>query len=422
MAKWRNQADKRILTMRSTVATLSIKVYEEQIPNGIDDLKTRIRDIDPKKMQVVMMIHDRDSLGDDFYAPATEKTHYHIAIRTDRNKSKVGTILNALGIHFRPGIDDEMRDRHGLETIKRGFDNFVVYLMHETPEAIADGKEPYSIDEFISNLSVEEIKQVIDGYHRVSENKRRVTHDELVALDEYAFNLGYELKNYDDWFGAQPFVVRSHSKAKVFRESYYRGVRKRLREDNSVVRCSIFICGDADAGKTKNAELALAGRETLVINGGASGTLDDLLPSTDALIVNDYMVWNMINMADNYACQVYRRGSNNPYWFGDYFVITSNLTFQRWLRDQYPNASDAETRLALESRFYSCHIGESPDGFRMLICDQKSTRGTLEDQRIRDEKFQFFFREFNRNLMTYQIKNESEGIENDEVREIEETN
>ena len=413
---------KKILNSRSSVATLGIKVYDEQIPNGLDDVKARIKNEDKKKYEIVMMTHDRDSMGDDFYLPSTEKVHHHIGVRcVGGRRTKVGTILNMLGIVFRQGIDDEMRDHHGVETIDH-FDNFTMYLMHETPQAIADGKEPYTIDEFVSNLSTDEIRQIIDGYRRVSDSKRRITHDELIALDECAFNLGCELKNYDDWFGAQPFVVRSHSKAKVFRESYYRGVRKRLREDNSVVRCSIFICGDADAGKTKNAELALAGRETLVINGGASGTLDDLLPSTDALIVNDYMIWNMINMADNYACQVYRRGSNNPYWFGDFLIITSNLPFQKWLRDQYPNSSDADTRLALESRFYACHIGETPSGFRAMICDQKSTRGTLEDQRIRDEKFQFFFWEFNKHLMEYQIKNESEVVENDEVRTIEKTN
>ena len=44
-----------------------------------------------------------------------------------------------------------------------------------------------------------------------------------------------------------------------------------------------------------------------------------------------YSCPNLMNMADDYKCQAYRRNSNNSYWTGAYLIVTSNLTFAEWL-------------------------------------------------------------------------------------------
>ena len=214
IARRRGKDKRRPLTLESSVRSLSIKIYAEQMQYGLPFLINAVLTADPKVYQIEMMKHDRDTLTDDFYLPAIEKEHYHILVRlANRQSRRLKTILNLLGIYFRPGIDDEMRDNHALETIDH-FDGYTLYLMHETPDAIADGKEPYDITEFISNLTKDEIQNIIDGYAAAS-TKHRLTHEELVALDEKAYQLSYELKDFNKWYGSQSFDVRSHSKMKT---------------------------------------------------------------------------------------------------------------------------------------------------------------------------------------------------------------
>lgn len=101
--------------------------------------------------------------------------------------------MDCLGIFFRPGLDDIIWQEHGVETIGN-FTGYAMYLTHETKEAIDDAKELYSIDELISNLTKDEIIHIREGYIRVSVNAHKVTGDELAALDQDAYNLGYALK------------------------------------------------------------------------------------------------------------------------------------------------------------------------------------------------------------------------------------
>ncbi len=365
---------------------------------GLPFLINAVLTADPNVYQIEMMKHDRDTLTDDFYLPAIEKEHYHILVRlANRQSRRLKTILNLLGIYFRPGIDDDMRDNHALETIDH-FDRYTLYLMHETPDAIADGKEPYDITEFVSNLTQDEIQNIIDGYAAAS-TKHRLTHEELVALDEKAFQLGYELKDFNSWYGSQSFDIRSHSKMKTIRESYYRGVEARVEENKKVNRLCIFIKGEPNQGKTYAAINALSGKKVLSASGGGSGKFDRLTPSTDAIVIDDDVVSaNLLNMSDNYMCQTYRRQSNNPYWCGQYFIITSNVSFEEWIKKCHIDKNEHGN--AMMSRFYICHIEETWSG-KYLLCDSYSDRGSGQEQNDRLERFAKFQDRFNEIIRDY---------------------
>ena len=152
-------------TLESSLKMVAFKVYDEQIPKGVEELTARIKATNKEEYEIMMIKHDRDSAGDDFYMPSTEKAHYHILVRR-MNGSKVGnsvklrTILKKLGIVFRKGIDDKMRINHGVEGIVK-YDAYATYLTHDTEQSIRDGKAHYELEEIVSNLSIDEIENII---------------------------------------------------------------------------------------------------------------------------------------------------------------------------------------------------------------------------------------------------------------------
>lgn len=383
--------------MESSVKTLAIKVYEEQMPHGLQAVLDAIQSADPKVYQIIYIKHDRDYSGDDFFAPSIEKPHYHIIVRiVDKSPRKIRTILNLLNIAFRPVLDDVLREKHGLETVEN-FTNYTVYLLHKTEKAIADGKTPYEATEFISNLSLDEVQQIMDGYTRVSSEKRKVTLNDLIELDKTAFELGYQLKDFLSWYGTLPFIVRSHTKMKTIEESYYRGVAIRIAENNEVNRLCIFIRGLHNVGKTYAAQHALKSKRTITVEGGGSGKFDRLTPSTEAIIISDDVAPNLLNMTDNFMCQAYRRNSNNPFWCGQYFIVTSNLLFTEWLSQC--GIKEAHFQ-AMQSRFYICHI-EKNNGKNVLLCDSTSNRGSTEEQIERRNRFIEFSNQYNQIISNY---------------------
>ena len=190
---------------------------------------------------------------------------------------------------------------------------------------------------------------------------------------------------------------------KTIRESYFRGVTARADDPakNGVLRLCIFIEGEPDCGKTYAAIHALdkMGISTLQIGGGGTGKLDKLKPSHGAIVIDDDLCPNLLNMSGNYVCQAYRRNRNNPYWCGQYLVVTSNLTFPDWLiacgfhkciakrwNPETQKMDDIfEHHDALESRFYICRMDD-----RELKLVSPSKRGTYEEQTKRLDMFACF--------------------------------
>ena len=178
--------DKFKTTLESTVYTLALKVYDEQLPLGWYDTCARIKNIDSKAIQVLAIMHNLDTLGDSFWKPAIEKPHYHIILRmTNRNsRIRVKAALEMLGVVFRPNLDDNLLAEKACETAK-DFAAYSNYLTHETEQAILDGKALYPVSDIVSNLEPYAIDQIREGYTRPSQ-KRKLTQDELAALDKEA--------------------------------------------------------------------------------------------------------------------------------------------------------------------------------------------------------------------------------------------
>lgn len=403
----RKSWDKRghaILHVDSKVRSMAVKCYLDQLPLGWDETCNRIRALNLKDYHCVGIKHDRDKYAEEgsFWKPAVEKEHFHIIIRSAQNKSfRVGQLLKQLAITFRPGLDDALWKNHGVESVDN-FAGYTTYLTHETPDAMRDGKETYDHSELVSNLSESELNAVREGFLRVVMMSKKPTTDELVELDDLAFKLGYELRSLVDWYDSLSFQIRSHAKMKTIRESYERGVDRRIEEHSEVLRLCIFIFGGANTGKSYSTMKALEGKRVKNIEGGGTGKFDDLRPDHDAIVVSDDSCPNVLNIADNYVCRVYKRGKNNPFWAGQYFIVTSNIGFVEWLATC--GVTDLKHIEAMRSRFFICHIEATKDGTNRLAMDSASTRGTVDEQVERAGMFIDFQQKFNATIAQYRPK------------------
>jgi hypothetical protein len=318
---------------------------------------------------------------------------------------RIYSILDLLYVFFRPGLDDVLLNNHAVESIG-SFQAYSVYLTHETADAIKDNKELYEISEIVSNLSEEEIKCVRDGYLRLEDAPTKPTMSKLAQLDAEAFSLGQELKNFPDWFNALPFNIRSSSKMKTIEASYQRGVDARIEQNQEMNRLCVYIRGEPNTGKTFAAKKALMGKKILCVGGGGSGKFDKLRADHDAIIVDDDICPNLLNMSDNYICRAYKRNSNNPAWAGKYLIVTSNLPFNEWLRrcgiKIYERGETPSTHYrAMLSRFYICVLTATTDGKNKLSCVNVSTRGSKADQEERKEMFEEFRKKFDLTMRDY---------------------
>lgn len=408
----------KCLNILSSVHSAAFKVYKEQLVYGWDYTMNAIKTaFKSSYMQVEGIKHYKDFLEDsNFWLPSIEKPHFHIIFRlVDRkDRIRIRRVLKALGIEFRKGKDDNLLKEHGCETVQN-FSAYSLYLTHETEDAILDGKALYDLSEVVSNLTESELEQIREGYVRPSE-KRKLTQAELISLDKEAYDKGFELADFEDWYNALGFVVRSNAKMKVIKESYLRGVETRIRENKSLPRLCIFVQGQPNTGKTYAAAHSIEG-DYLSISGGGSGKFDNLKPSHNAIVIDDDLCPNLLNMSDNYICKAYRRNRDNPVWAGEYLIVTSNLSFDAWASEcgikmyarsnlplYYAEEYTAQGK-ALRSRFYICELEQMPTGQHRLACRSASTRGTVEEQVKRRDKFVDFQKKFNTIIANYNPQN-----------------
>ena len=400
--KMLNKGSKRqhkMLSIHSKVNAFAIKFYDEQLPYGWQITSDAIKSFDKEKVIVMAIRHDRDEQADGIWAVALEKPHYHVIfkLRDNKKKERISTVLSKLQIYYRPQLDDSLIENHGIESIG-SFTGYALYLTHETKDAIADNKEIYELSEIVSNLNEDEIKHVRDGFIRFSDIGKKVAISKLEELDKNAFELGYKLKNFSEWYNSLPFAVRSHSKMKTIEESYSRGVQVRMEEGTEITRLCVYIQGSPNTGKTYAVKQALMGKQTLMVSGGGTGKFDRLRPDHEAIIIDDDICPNLLNITDNYICRVYRRNSGNPVWAGSYFIVTSNLTFDEWL--ETCGIKSAVHKNALATRFYICTV-EQENGVSRLALAQPSTRGSIEEQTQRADSFVKFQAIFNQTISQY---------------------
>lgn len=386
---------KRVVTMGSQLTYVSLKFYDEQLPDGWETTIRKIKKIPKSKWQIIAIRHDKDTLGDDFWEPSIEKPHYHVLVRVMGHAPRVSVILNELGIIYRKGLDEQLWANHGCEVIE-DWVSMVTYLPHLTDDAKKDGKHEYGLEELMSNLTIKEIENIIGNY------VHKIKNTDLKALDKEAFEKGYALYDFDEWYQDFDFEIKRNNDMRVIRESYQFGVQKRIEEHEEITRLCIFIQGEKNQGKTYAARKALEGKKYLVTSPG-TGKFDELKATTQAIVIDDDVCPNLLNMTDNYMCKAYRRNKNNPAWTGNIFVVTSNLSFDKWLKEsKITNESHIE---AMHTRFYICFIKN-----KKLVCLEKCIRGTMEVQEKRDEMYREFKKKYEKSISQYNPQNCSTNL------------
>ena len=367
-------------TLEHSMKTIAIKIYEEQLGDGgIPELRKRVNAIDENKMQVIAIVHNRDVQGDDFFEPSKDKLHIHLIERSaDGVPRKIRTLLNSFSIKLRPEEDANLWE-HAVQ--KAGnFEKYAAYLTHETKEAVEEGKAKYEMEELISNMSKEEIRALQLPYIYTGKQQPKVaTIDEQANWRTIAREAGYNMEPYEDFEDKVPLVILK-SIERFIRSAYNKGLNDRVEEvrRSDFVRCAIFIKGKENEGKTYAAVHAFddLGYKTICIDEATkTGKFDKLTAHHRVMIVDDAIINNVLGLADDRPVECYRRNKENPFFIGEYFIVTSNLSFDDWCRECGIN--NERQLKAARSRFFVCENDEI-DGEKYLRIDDTATRGQAE--------------------------------------------
>ncbi|MCQ2976975.1 MAG: hypothetical protein MJ232_03065 [archaeon] len=393
----KNQKHKKIY-IDSVVFSLSIKIYDEQLTDSWESTIDSIKNYDSEVKKIVAIKHYLDLQGDSFFAPSVEKVHYHIYVESEKQFT-VSACLKSLGIAFRPDLDESLIENKGLEIIKTDFASCLVYATHETKQAILDMKYIYPHSDIVSNLSDIELDAIRENYNIT----RKYDKIDINELDLMARKLAHDLKDFDDWWFTLPPQIRFNNSYAHLKESYYYVLDSLVKDNFPVNRLCVFIKGSPNVGKTYCSRIALNGYNLLTVGAGGSGRFDKLKNSTDAIIVDDSFVPDLLNISDNYACYVYRRKNNNPIWFGKFLIITSNYDFEDYCKSLHFDMASID---ALRTRFYITHVANK-NNVPYLFVDSVSKRGSYRAQLERRNYFIMFRNSFNSAIKSYHSSLES---------------
>ena len=235
----------------------------------------------------------------------------------------VSTMLKMLGIQYRPGIDDVLLANHGLETTGN-FLEYVRYLLHQSRNAIIEGKPEYKEADLVSNLTIDEIKKLLKG---LPIGRRPLTRLQLSQLEDRAYDAGYNLDAFEKFM--EPFKHSGLSAARKasYRKSYLAGVKKRRIENGYVQRVCIWVSigNVSEAERTRVYESlyrSLSGKKIVDLSQMAYSEID---ADTNALIwPNDYNSLIEVvggspefNKAYNDSIEVI----NDSVWAGSHLIV-----------------------------------------------------------------------------------------------------
>lgn len=388
---------KGMITVKSDVRKLFLTIYEENVP----DLRAfwdAIKNFDKNVAQIFMIAHEGDYCENDFFDPKEEKKHFHVLIRfVNGNHRRVETILNSLFIVFRPEDKGRLEKGEAL-LIPSDFYAMLFYLTHESSSCEKKWHK-YNVEDIVSNLSLEEIKKVREGY--VSPSLGKVSKKEMADLDKVCFQWGYDLKNFEDLYDSLSYEVRKDSGMRVCKESYYRGVERRILDNQKnhvlINRMNIYIFGGSNKGKTYACEEYFRGDSYLEVDGGGTGKFDKLKCSHNTIIINDDVCPNLMNMSDNKVCPAYKRMKDNPYWCGKNLIISGNLTFEEFIAD----FSDKHKE-ALRNRFFVIYVADDKKCYVLNVAKK-----CVNDVEMK-ERFLSFLNAVQKSIMEYEPKDKEE--------------
>lgn len=454
-------AKHKLLNYKSQVRTLALKFYVEQLmPADVRTLYVqlwkkrntdshasencyklemqyknmliaKIRTFNYKDYCVLGIYHDQDTTESDGspFLPSIEKGHFHILIWRDdwrhpKERFRVGTICNALGLTYAPALDTDIWKRNGAEIIESSVANYATYLTHDTEEAILDGKHKYNMSDLFANFDI----KVVEIMHKFYQKTRKKTNIDWDLLDDQAYDLGYKVKDYDDFIRAKLSVSqRANANARILHQDYELGLERGIEAMPAFPRCSILIWGEGNTGKTYTTRKTLQalGLSIYQVPSG-SGHYDGLRATHDAMTFDDVNVTDPLLVFDDKAVILHRRNSGDRPWVGRWAVVTTNddydLALRRMLgiyRHQYTadekilEESDKRKVDALKKRFYICHIDPMT---KKLINDSAHYRGSDQDNDDHDVMFAKFKKIFDQQLQNYDFTGNLENADDWKVR------
>ena len=359
------------------------------------------QDKSKRHWEVAGICHDKDEVANpsDMFAPSIIKPHFHVIIRDANNKRFfVKTVLKALGLNYRKE-DSQLFYEHGCTTIA-DFNAYLMYLTHETEQAIRDGKELYDLSELLTNMTSDEVKDLRAGYSRL-QAKSKLSDSDWNALADYVDKLGDKLGDFDAWAKqALTFSQRASSKFNNLRSEFNEHLNNAVEKTPDLTRCCILISGTANDGKSWTTFHALSNLgEKVYPARSSSGKYDGLRSTATAMTFDDRMITDALNATDNRATVLHGRGTGGDKpWLGRYLVVTTNLSVDDFFQAQVRYDSQVE---AIKSRFYTCKLAHDSAGHGKLIVKTPSVRGTKVDVEKRNALYSRFADEFNRLIAGY---------------------
>lgn len=428
------------LTINSRTQTLALKFYPEQILNEkarkaitnpttgridysmwkngdllemckehmrkiVKDFATAYNRITHSKKkhhwQVECIMHDRDEVAnpDDMFEPSAIKPHFHLILRdANKNRFLVKTVLNVLQLNYQKE-DSELFYNQGCTTIA-DFNAYSMYLTHETEKAIRDGKAFYDLSEVMTNMTIEELKDVRAGYNRL-QAKSKLSDSDWNKIAEYVAQLGDEMGDFQSWAnGTLTFSQQASNKFGKLQQLYNSHLLAAVEKSPDLIRCCILISGRYNDGKSYTTRHALRDLGENVYNARqGSGKYDGLSHYATAMVFDDRKMTDALNVTDNRATVLHSRGTGNDKpWLGKYVVITTNLAPDDFFRDQVLDEAQVD---ALKSRFYVTTMVYDNFGHGCLELLTPSVRGTAKDIEKRNKLYAQFADEFNKLIKNY---------------------
>ena len=388
-------------------------------------LAEKIKKVDRGRWSVYAVYHNRDTKRspDDLYEIATKKGHWHLYIwrngedtgRRSRPRFRIGSVLSHFGIYFEGKADQKLWDNRGAELIRADVCASIAYALHETRQAIADGKAPYKISEIVTNQPRETIEAYLQKYRKISAKKKNIDWEMLYAS---CYKLGLECGDVSRYLESTLSVSNLATReATLCRKKYEEGLAIGVGRIPSITRCSILIHGAGDLGKSYTTRKTLRDLvpEVYIASKG-SGKYDGLRPTAGAMIFDDIFPSDARNVFDNSAVILHRRNSGDRPWLGTYAVATTNSIPLSWFASSVGTHKYVETQSdfddlyksekqavsALRSRMYVCTIVPyASKGQFVLKLERKQTRGTAQAQAEHDEMFEKFKKTFDEYLFDF---------------------
>lgn len=359
------------------------------------------QDKSKRHWEVEAICHDKDEVAnpDDMFAPSIVKPHFHVIIRdANNNRFFVETVLKALGLNYQKE-DSELFYEHGCTTVA-DFNAYSVYLTHETEQAKKDGKELYDLSEVMTNMPLDELKDIRAGYQRLQPKAKLSTSDWLKLADE-ATKLARDMGDFEEWsHETLNFVQRSETKFKHLHELYNKVLNDTVEQAPDLTRCCILISGKANDGKSYTTRHALqAMGETIYNARSGSGKYDGLTSRATAMVFDDRRITDALKVTDNCATVVHGRGTGNDKpWLGHYVVVTTNLTPEEFFKSQVMNNSEVP---AIATRFYVSKLIYDENRNGRLYATDYGIRGMYDDVSGRHELYEKFADSFNKTIKGY---------------------